>query len=511
MGCKSSKPAVQDPQREQNKRSKQQNHVSLPQGAANSSKSATIDSPKAGSFGNINFILANTGSLNQFYTVETSKIGQGSYGSVTRGTNKSTGAVRAIKTISKSQVKNIERFRQEISIMKQLDHPNIIRLFETFEDHRNIYLVMELASGGELFDRIIELGHLTEHQAAIIMQQILRAIQYMHQSKVMHRDLKPENFLFGTKESIEKSPLKIIDFGLSCRFEPGQLMSTKAGTPYYVAPQVLAGKYDESCDVWSCGVIMFILLCGYPPFYGDTDAEVLRKVREGVFTFNPADWRNVSEDAKDLIRKMLQFNPKDRYTAEQAMNHVWVKKTAPKATDAPLEQAHVDNLKNFRAQNKLKKAALHIIAQQMPDSEVANLKNMFMSIDKNGDGSLTIAEMMEGIQKSGIDIQSLGLDLKEVLSNIDSNNSGVIDYTEFIAATLEKKKYMREDRLWSAFRVFDVDGNGTISKAELHKILNGGVLGDMDMGKNIDDLIRECDLDGDGEISFEEFFKMMSK
>lgn len=511
MGCKSSKPAVEDPQRDQSQRSKQQNQVSLPQGGANSSKSATIDSPKAGSFGNINFILTNTGSLTQFYTVETSKIGQGSYGSVTRGTNKSTGAVRAIKTISKSQVKNIERFRQEISIMKQLDHPNIIRLFETFEDHRNIYLVMELASGGELFDRIIELGHLTEHQAAIIMQQILRAIHYMHQSKVMHRDLKPENFLFGTKESIEKSPLKIIDFGLSCRFEPGQLMSTKAGTPYYVAPQVLAGKYDESCDVWSCGVIMFILLCGYPPFYGDTDAEVLRKVREGVFTFNPADWRNVSEDAKDLIRKMLQFNPKDRYTAEQAMNHVWVKKTAPKATDAPLEQAQVDNLKNFRAQNKLKKAALHIIAQQMPDSEVANLKNMFMSIDKNGDGSLTIAEMIEGIQKSGIDVHSLGFDLKEVLSNIDSNKSGVIDYTEFIAATLEKKKYMREDRLWSAFRVFDVDGNGSISKAELHKILNGGGLGDMDVGKNIDDLIKECDLDGDGEISFDEFVKMMSK
>ena len=147
----------------------------------------------------------------------------------------------------------------------------------------------------------------------------------------------------------------------------------------------------------------------------------------------------------------------------------------------------------------------------MPDSEVANLKNMFVGIDKNGDGQLTIAEMMDGIQKSGIDISALGFDLKEVLQNIDSNGSGVIDYTEFIAATLEKKKYMREDRLWSAFRVFDVDGNGTISKAELHKILNGGGLGDIDSSRTLDELIQECDLDGDGEISFDEFVKMMSK
>lgn len=474
--------------------------------------SSTVDSGmKSGTFGNQNFILSNSGSLTQFYTVESAKIGQGSYGSVTRGTNKATGAVRAIKTISKSQVKNIERFRQEIAIMKQLDHPNIIKLFETFEDARNIYLVMELCTGGELFDRIIELGHLTEHQAAILMQQVLRAVHYMHQNGVMHRDLKPENFLFATKDSIEKAPLKVIDFGLSTRYEAGQSMATKAGTPYYVAPQVLAGKYDELSDVWSCGVIMFILLCGYPPFYGDTDAEVLRKVKEGVFTFNQADWKNISDDAKDLIRKMLQFNPKDRFTADQALNHVWVKKTAPRATNVPLEGAHLDNLKNFRHQNQLKKAALHIIAQQMPDAEILNLKNVFTGIDKNGDGTLTVEEMVEGLEKSGITTEQLGFDLAEVLKSIDSNNSGVIDYTEFIAATLEKKKYLREDRLWSAFRVFDVDGNGSISKAELHKILNGGGLMDMQASKNIDELIAECDLDGDGEISFDEFVKMMSK
>jgi calcium-dependent protein kinase len=255
---------------------------------------------------------------------------------------------------------------------------------------------------------------------------------------------------------------------------------------------------------------MFVLLSGYPPFYGETDADVLRRVREGVFTFNPSDWKNVSEDAKDLIRKMLQFNPKDRYTAEQALNHVWVRKTAPRAIDAPLDQSQFENLRNFRAQNQLKKAALHVIAQQMPDTEIANLKNIFTTIDRNGDGQLNLVELMEGIQKSGVNISNLGFDLKDVIANIDSNGSGVIDYTEFIAATLEKKKYMREDRLWSAFRVFDVDGNGQITKEELRHILMGG-LGDIQTSKSLDDLIRECDVDGDGQISFDEFVKMMSK
>merc|ERR1719160_91288 len=141
--------------------------------------------------------------------------------------------------ISKAQMKNIDRFKQEIAIMKMMDHPNIIKLFESFEDNRNIYLVMELCSGGELFDRIIEAGHFSEVQAAILMQQIIRGIFYMHESKVCHRDLKPENFLFLNKDAIDKSILKIIDFGLSCKFEADQVLTTKAGTPYYVAPQVL--------------------------------------------------------------------------------------------------------------------------------------------------------------------------------------------------------------------------------------------------------------------------------
>merc|ERR1712032_368473 len=287
--------------------------------------------------------------------------------------------------------------KQEIAIMKMMDHPNIVKLFETFEDHRNIYLVMELCSGGELFDRIIDAGHFTEVQAAILMQQILRAMFYMHENHICHRDLKPENFIFQTKDPIEKTLLKIIDFGLSCKFEPGQVLTTKAGTPYYVAPQVLAGKYDHQSDMWSCGVIMFVLLCGYPPFYGETDADVLSKVRLGNFSFNAADWKNVSEDAKNLIRMLLKMNPRDRYTAEQALNHEWVKNKAPNATNMTLQEGFVDNLRGFRSQNKLKKAALQCIATQLDDGQIKKLRETFMALDGNGDGSLTANEMKEGL------------------------------------------------------------------------------------------------------------------
>merc|ERR1719327_2613700 len=390
-----------------------------------------------------------------------------------------------------------------------MDHPNIIKLFESFEDHRNIYLIMEICSGGELFDRIIEVGSFNEGQAANLMQQIIRAIYYMHENKICHRDLKPENFLFMTRESISRNLLKIIDFGLSCEFKTGQVLSTKAGTPYYVAPQVLAGKYDQSSDLWSCGVIMYVLLCGYPPFYGETDADVLTKVRLGNFTFNAADWKNVSEDAKNLIRMLLKMNPKDRFTAEQSMNHVWIKNKAPKAQAVPLQASLVDNLKGFRSTNKLKKAALHVIAGQLDESSIKNLRSVFLQLEANGDGLLSVQEMRDGLAKAGL--KEIPPDLQQIMEQVDSDGSGVIDYTEFLAATLDKKQYIQEDVCWSAFRIFDKNGDGKISMAELEAVLASGNVEEAMGASAVKELMKEVDTNGDGEIDFNEFMQMMRK
>jgi len=461
----------------------------------------------AGGIGKAQFIMDNTGKITEFYDIDKKKLGEGSYGTVSKATNKSTGAVRAVKSISKAQMKNMEGFKKEIAIMKMMDHPNIIKLFETFEDHRNIYLIMEICAGGELFDRIIDAGHFTEVQAAILMQQIFRAIYYMHENSVCHRDLKPENFLFNTKDPIEKSLLKIIDFGLSCHFDANTVMTTKAGTPYYVAPQVLAGKYDHLSDLWSCGVIMYVILCGYPPFYGETDADVLTKVRLGNFTFNAADWKNVSEDAKNLIRMLLKMNPRDRYTAEQALNHVWVKNKAPKAANVALQSSLVDNLRGFRSQNKLKKAALHIIAGQLGESQIKALRETFMALDENGDGLLTPNEMKEGLAKAGL--KEIPPDLQQIMEEVDADGSGVIDYTEFLAATLDRKAYIQEDVCWSAFRVFDRNGDGKISQAEIEQVLGSGDVEEAMGAQAVAELMKEVDANGDGEIDFQEFMQMM--
>ncbi|CAJ1393836.1 unnamed protein product [Effrenium voratum] len=455
--------------------------------------------------------VGGSSNIRDHYTTENKALGAGSYGTVCKCKHKKTGSVRALKTICKtaggSSSKVLERFYCEIAIMKRMDHPGIIKLYETFEDKRNLYLIMEMCSGGELFDRIVEAGHFTETQAAIVMKQMISAIYYLHTNMICHRDLKPENFLFHTKEPIENNLLKLIDFGLATPFKTGQALKTKSGTPYYVAPQVLAGHYNELCDIWSCGVIMYVLLCGYPPFLADADPQVLALVRRGHFTFPAEDWSQVSDDAKQLIRKLLAMKPQDRFTAEQALSHIWIKEKAPRSSKEPLNTTSVSNLKNFRATNRFKKMALQVIATQLSEDKIETLRKQFIALDENGDGRLSIKEISDGLKATGMK----DADLKQILAGVDFDGSGSIEYKEFLAATLDKRHYLQEDALWSAFCVFDKNGDGKICMEELRSVLEDDSVGQLMQGQSVEEIMKEIDEDGSGEIEFEEFVQMMRK
>jgi len=471
---------------------------------------------KKGGFHKGDLIQSRGGKVTDNWEMNTKgkNLGEGSFGTVVKGVNKSSKKQAAIKIVSKDTLKNIERFRQEIEVMKTLDHPNIIKLYETYEDQKNIYLIMEMATGGELFDRVVSVKFFSEVQAAHVIQQILRGINYMHGAGVVHRDLKPENFLFSNNDPIEKSTLKVIDFGLSTPFKRGVPLTTKAGTPYYVAPDVLKGSYDERSDLWSIGVIMYVLLCGYPPFYAANDRAVLQKVMKGQFEFKPRDWSGISREARSLISHLITLDVDARYTAQQALKDPWIDKKAPGASKESLNSSSkfVGNLRAYRSNNKLKKMALAVIAQEMNEKQIKALRDVFIMMDNNQDGLLTREELRAGIKKSGIAIPA---DLGDIMNTIDCDGSGFVEYSEFIAAALDRRAYMEEKAAWQAFSRFDLDKNGKISRQELKKVIYQDY-GDRSIGfggvgkrKSVDSLIQKVDVDGDGEIDFKEFMAMM--
>jgi len=398
-------------------------------------------------------------------------LGEGSNGVVRRGVQRSTGAVRAVKTVQKKQVKNLKTLKQEVQLMAMMDHPNIIKLFETYEDARSLHLVMELCAGGELFDRIVEAGRFTEREAALVMRQILRAVCYMHELNVAHRDLKPENFLFHSPGPVENNVLKLIDFGLSCVSRPAELHREVVGTPQYVAPQVLSRRYDRRCDLWSCGVIMYTLLCGRPAFPGKTEEDILAKVRNGIVSFAGAPWTEASADAKNLIRMLLKRNPAERFTADQALAHPWFRDITPSvAISIRGELGLFDRFRSFKSSSTLKKVALHAIADQLSPDETRHLRELFDALDTSGSGVLSPGQFRQGLEQAGL--AHAAPDIELLLRGADLSSSGVVDYTEFIAAALDTGRHTHHEACWGAFQALGVDGEGRVSEKEMLRRLS---------------------------------------
>jgi len=269
-----------------------------------------------------------------------SGLGRGAFSVVLLGVNKATGGHYAVKVINKKDLgKDYEKnLKMEVDILKKVNHPNIIALKELFDTPDKLYLVMELVTGGELFDKIVEKGSYTESEASQLVRKIVSAVEYLHNLNIVHRDLKPENLLL--KRADNDLEIAIADFGLSKIVGQQMMMQTACGTPSYVAPEVLnASGYGNEVDMWSIGVITYILLCGFPPFYGDTVPEIFEQIMEANFDYPDEYWGSVSKEAKDFINKLLVVESDKRLSANEALKHPWLSSSTAHGT-AKLNTAH---------------------------------------------------------------------------------------------------------------------------------------------------------------------------
>jgi len=458
---------------------------------------------KSVAFGKKNFVGKLDGVfLNNYEIIK--QLGKGGYGKVYEVKNKKTGEIRACKHLSKLSIKNVAKFELEINILIKTDHPNIIKLYEIFESQRSLYLVMEECKGGEVFDRIID--HIqrkemySEKDAATIFQQLMCSVEYCHNHCICHRDLKPENLLYLNEGEEEGNPIKIIDFGLSQIFKNRRL-STKVGTAYYVSPEILKGDYTEKCDIWSAGVILYILLSGDPPFNGPDDSSIYAKIANLKFTFPEKKWKNVSNEAKDLICHMI-CPEEDRYNAKQVLEHPWLKN----ASNKPLSEFQFDPkfLFQYMNSNYLKKLSLLFIASRLEDNEIKDLKDIFYAFDQDKDGQISLKELQDGF----LQLKSTHLPEEDILNlfkSIDVDKNFRIDYTEFLAATISEKNYLKRERLFEAFCMLDKDNNGKITKEELMEVLKT----EKSQEKEIEKYIKIADINGDGIIDYTEFLKLM--
>ncbi|XP_073275030.1 calcium-dependent protein kinase 26-like [Primulina huaijiensis] len=485
-------------------------------GMPENEKTKQVDAPKAKKPHNVKRMMSvglqvesvlktKTGHLKEYYNLG-HKLGQGQFGTTFLCVEKSSGKEYACKSIAKRKLlseEDVEDVRREIEIMHHLSgSPNVISIKGAFEDAVAVHVVMELCQGGELFDRIVKRGHYSEKKAADLTRTIVSVIEACHSLGVMHRDLKPENFLFVDKE--EDSPLKTIDFGLSVFFKPGEVFTDVVGSPYYVAPEVLCKRYGPETDVWSAGVIVYILLCGVPPFWGESEQEIFEEVLHGDIDFTSDPWPMISESAKDLVKKMLIRDPRSRITAHQVLCHPWVQIDGV-APDKPLDSAVLTRLMQFSAMDKFKKMALRVIAESLSEEEIAGLKEMFKMIDTDNSGHITFEELKHGLKRFGANLNES--EIYELMNAADVDKSGSIDYGEFIAATLHLNKIEKEDHLFTAFSYFDKDGSGYITQDELQKACEEFGIADI----HLEEIIGEADQNNDGRIDYNEFVAMMQK
>ena len=532
-----------------------------------------------------NIIRKQIGDPNINYSI-LKALGHGSFGHVFKVVHKKTGNIRSIKVIPKNNLKpgfTKDEIIQEINILKSLDHPHIIKMFEFYVDDNNYYLVNEFCSEGDLGEKLGKIKYFTENVTKLLMFQIFNAVWYLHSNKVIHGDLKVENIMvdsiledekiinhgdkierkksFATvirddskeidlwlnkeqnlvdnikntsynlirksltninkiekkknnlnlnmdKVEIKNFELKLIDFGCSKMFTTYKKnFEDTIGTLVYCSPEVLLNNYNEKCDLWSCGIILYLLLTGKFPFFGKTENEIIEKILNQKIEFNDEIFEKISDEAKDLIKKCLIHDKNKRISAVEALKH-------PFFANIDLNNIYhekidlkevLSSLKYFSKHSKFYQVVLAFLSHNYAEkSQLDKLKKIFYKIDTNLDGKLSKEELMNAYKIAGIRINKNQLD--KIIKSMDFDNNGYIEYEEFIRATIPKENLFTDINLKTAFDMFDLDKNGSISLSEIKEVLG---IKKNDDDKVIEELMNEVQRTGNQEINFQQFKESM--
>ena len=439
------------------------------------------------------------------------EIGHGAFSKVYQIKHKSTGEIRACKYISKEDFKEeaLTNFENECKILRESDHPNIVKLYEIFETKKSFYLIMENCNGGSLSIKIDERRNLEkpfdENILSEIIRQIASAIKYIHDRNICHRDLKPDNICFTKMGQMENNTVKLIDFGLGKLMKTnGEKIKSLVGSPLFVAPEVLLGNYTKKCDIWSLGVILFLLVGGYPPFLGKDNADTNMKIIKMKYKFQEDKFKDASDEVIDLIKHCL-VKEEDRFNIEQVLEHKWIKKEKiiPENVESIYDKFE-SNLRLYQKMENFEKKIIRFITMRLNEDEIKKLEKFFIALDKDDNGTLSKEEFLSGI--GGIEEFNLSEEeINNIFKKIDTNENKKIEYTEFISAIIDRDIYLNKLKLKEVFEAIDKNKNGKISKIDIKNVL------DLDDNciKKFENLMEEIGKGKDDEINFDEFFKMV--
>ena len=411
----------------------------------------------------------------------------------------------AIKTLKKEGIPpyQFSLLKSEVNILSNLDHPNIVKYFGTFEDEYYIHIVMEYLKGHDL-NKIISLKNYTgfdEKNMCQIVQQLLKALAFIHSKNIIHRDIKPENILFSNKRNY--STLKLIDFGLATFSKQD---NKSVGTPFYMSPEMIEGKATQVSDMWSVGVIVYQMITGKLPFdiKENEDEDLYEKIKKEDYNKEYLEEVECSEEVKDFIDKTLQKDIKLRLTTHEGLNHPWIQKFCVKNIDQNIVNDKTINIfLEFARKNSLQKEIYYFLAKVSNENDITISKNFFNQLDVNNMGSLTFDEIKEGFVKNGIEIEENIWE--EIFRGLDFHGVGKINYSEFLSAMVSSKNYEKEEKLTSVFNLLKENENNK-NYITFESLLNASKALNLNINE---EKIKKCFKDYNNEIYFEEFKKLI--